>query len=105
MACIAYDDAVTLARFLDEWEINWPQILEKQGGSNEILKTWGILGFPSTFLLDEEGIVRYRQLRHYELERKLAEYIGFTGKAGVRLAEGDVVIQVSEDEIKELPEL
>ncbi len=104
MVGIAYDDAVTLARFLDEWEVDWPQILEEQGGPNEILRTWGILGFPSTFLLDEQGIVRYRQLRHYELERKLAEYIGFAGTAGDRLAEGDIVIRVKREEIMALPE-
>lgn len=101
---IAYDEAVALARFLDEWKIDWPQILEEQGGANEILRTWGILGFPSTFLLDEEGIVRYRQLRHYELERKLAYYIGFAGIAGDRLAEGEIVIRLDPEELMAMPQ-
>jgi peroxiredoxin len=104
MVGIAYDDAVTLARFLDEWEVDWPQILEEQGGPNEILRTWGILGFPSTFLLDEEGVVQYRQLRHYELERKLADHIGFAGMAGDRLAEGTIVIRLDPAELMALPQ-
>ncbi|MFO8028495.1 MAG: redoxin domain-containing protein [Cyclonatronaceae bacterium] len=104
MVGIAYDEAVALARFLDERDIDWPQILEEQGGANEILRTWGILGFPSTFLLDEEGIVRYRQLRHYELERKLADYIGFAGIAGDRLAEGEIVIRLDPEELMAQPQ-
>ena len=104
MVDIAYDDAVMLARFLDEWEVDWPQILEEQGGPNEILRTWGILGFPSTFLLDEEGVVQYRQLRHYELERKLADHIGFAGMAGDRLAEGTIVIRLDPVELMALPQ-
>ncbi len=62
------------------------------------------MGFPSTFLLDEDGIVRYRQLRHYTLEQKLADYIGFSGKAGDRLAEGDIVIRMDADELMALPQ-
>ena len=104
MIGIAYDEPDKLTRFLDEWEIEWPQILEEQRGPNEILRTWGILGFPSTFLLDEDGIVRYRQLRHYALEQKLAEYIGFSGKAGDRLAEGDIVIRMDAEELMALPQ-
>ncbi len=104
MVGIAYDEAEKLARFLEEWEIDWPQILEEQRGPNEILRSWGILGFPSTFLLDEQGIVRYRQLRHYALEQKLADYIGFSGKAGDRLAEGDVVIRLDAEELMALPQ-
>ncbi len=104
MIGIAYDEADKLDRFLKEWEIDWPQILEEQQGPNETLRTWGIVGFPSTFLLDEDGIVRYRQLRHYTLEQKLADYIGFSGKAGDRLAEGDIVIRMDADELMALPQ-
>ena len=104
MVGIAYDESDKLSQFLEEWGIEWPQILEEQRGPNEILRTWGVLGFPSTFLLDEDGIVRYRQLRHYELERTLADHIGFAGMAGYRLAEGNIVIRLDPEELMAMPQ-
>ena len=60
----------TLTDAIDKHEITWPQIL-----SDEIGKMYGIQGFPTTFILDAEGIIVAKNLRGKELEEKILSLI------------------------------
>lgn len=49
--------------------IHWPQILSTD--SNQIKETYGIHGFPTTFLINPEGKIIAKDLRGEELEQKV----------------------------------
>ena len=49
--------------------ITWPQILSTD--SNRIKEDYGIHGYPTTFLLNPEGLIIAKDLRGKELEEKV----------------------------------
>ena len=55
--------------------IPWPQYYDGKGWENRIAQMYRVFGIPATFLLDREGIIRYRDLRGEELEDKVAELL------------------------------
>ena len=59
-----------LKKRIEQHEITWPQIL-----SNEIVKTYGVNSYPTTFILDTEGVVVAKNLRGKELEEKILSLI------------------------------
>ena len=54
---------------IQKHSISWPQIISKD--SNKIKETYGIGGYPTTFLLNPEGIIVEKNLRGIELEKKV----------------------------------
>jgi thiol-disulfide isomerase/thioredoxin len=54
---------------IDKHAITWPQILSSD--ANSITKTYGISGYPTTFLIDTEGIIIAKDLRGGALEEKV----------------------------------
>ncbi|MDR1340343.1 MAG: TlpA family protein disulfide reductase [Prevotellaceae bacterium] len=59
----------TLTEAIDKHAITWPQILSDD--TNKITEMYGINGYPTTFLIDTEGIVIAKNLRGNELEEKV----------------------------------
>ena len=53
--------------------ITWPQILSTD--SNRIKEDYGIHGYPTTFLLNPEGLIIAKDLRGKELEEKVLELL------------------------------
>ncbi len=57
-------------QFVDEYQLNFPILLDPGG---EIQKLYRVIGYPTTFVVDEKGIVRFQhiglitedQLDHY----------------------------------------
>lgn len=58
-----------LNKLVTELSINWPQILSDD--TNNLKEKYKILGYPTTLLLDSEGVVIARDLRGKELEDKV----------------------------------
>ena len=52
-------------------EIDWPLILSDD--KNKIAKRFGIIGYPTTFLIDPEGIIIEKNLRGKTLESRINE--------------------------------
>ncbi|HAF70345.1 MAG: Alkyl hydroperoxide reductase/ Thiol specific antioxidant/ Mal allergen [Acetothermia bacterium 64_32] len=65
-----------LRQVLQEKGMSWPQYFDGKGWENEIALLYRVFGIPATFLLDREGIIRYRDLRGQELKEKVAELLG-----------------------------
>jgi len=59
-----------IKKLIDQYEITWPQIW-----SDEIVSIYGINSFPSTFILDTEGVIVAKNLRGKELEEKILKLI------------------------------
>lgn len=63
----------TLKDLIEKDSIKWPQIISTD--SNKIKETYGIHGYPSSFIIDPEGIIVAKNLRGKELEEKVLSLI------------------------------
>ncbi|MDR1130256.1 MAG: TlpA family protein disulfide reductase [Prevotellaceae bacterium] len=59
---------------IDKHAITWPQIFSDD--ANRITETYGISGYPTTFLIDPEGIIVAKDLTGNALEEKVLSLIG-----------------------------
>lgn len=62
-----------LRELINKDSISWPQILTTD--VNKIKETFGVTGYPTTFLLDHEGVIIAKNLRGQELEEKVLRLI------------------------------
>ena len=62
-----------IKRLIEQHEITWPQILSDD--TNKITEMYGIQEYPTTFLIDTEGIIISKNLRGKELEDKILSLI------------------------------
>ncbi|GHV61362.1 hypothetical protein FACS1894195_1780 [Bacteroidia bacterium] len=60
-----------LGKMIEQYAITWPQVLSDE--SNAITKKYGVRGYPTTLLLDPEGIIIAKNLRGKALEAKITE--------------------------------
>lgn len=65
--------AESLKELIDKHGITWPQIL--LDNTDQIKKGYGINGYPTTFLLNKEGVIIATNLRGKELEEKILNLI------------------------------
>ncbi len=64
-------DPQTLRDAIKAGEITWP--CWHDGGTDGPITThWGIISFPTIFVLDPDGVIRHRDLRGEELDRAVA---------------------------------
>lgn len=56
-------DKHALTSYITEHKMTWRQYFDGKGWENEISKQYGITGIPAAFLLDDQGIVRYANVR------------------------------------------
>jgi thiol-disulfide isomerase/thioredoxin len=68
-------DEGALRALLEDEGITWPQYFDGRGWENEVAKLYRVEAIPATFLLDRDGVIRYRDPRGEELERAVAELL------------------------------
>jgi len=71
---VAESPVEALDKMVSELSISWPQILSDQ--TNKIKETYGVNGFPSSFLINPEGVIVAKNLRGKELEEKVLSLLG-----------------------------
>ena len=62
-----------LKRLINNYSIDWPQIMSND--DNLLIEKYGISYYPTTFLLDPEGVIIATDLRGKELEEKVLSLI------------------------------
>lgn len=62
-----------LREIINNDTITWPQILSTE--SNKIKEDYGIQGYPTTFLLNPDGLIIAKDLRGRELEERVLELL------------------------------
>jgi len=62
-----------LEQMMNKYGITWPQIISDD--SNKIKERYGIIKYPSTFLISPEGTILAKDLRGKELETKIESLI------------------------------
>ncbi|MCX6215835.1 TlpA disulfide reductase family protein [Spirosoma sp.] len=68
---IAQDSPERLTKFIKKQDVQWPQILSDK--TNKLVESYPLTGYPTSVLLDKNGIVLARDLRGNELRDKLKE--------------------------------
>jgi thiol-disulfide isomerase/thioredoxin len=72
------DEPSRLKSVLDSKAVTWKNWSD--GPRGPISKQWRIQGFPTIFVLDQKGIIRYKDVRGKELENAIAKLLGADGK-------------------------
>jgi peroxiredoxin len=62
-----------LEKMIERFGITWQQILSDE--TNPIVKKYGVNSYPTTLLIDPEGIIIAKNLRGKALEDKIKELI------------------------------
>jgi hypothetical protein len=52
-------DAAALRKIQQEQDITWRSWVDGSPGSGPICKAWGVQSFPTMYLIDHQGIIRY----------------------------------------------
>ncbi len=64
-----------LEKVLREQRITWPTIHDGWGDEAKIAPQWNIAGWPTIYVLDQEGVIRYRELEGPQLEQAVMELL------------------------------
>src|SRR5262245_42969011 len=74
-------------------EMTWRHFWD-QSTSGPIAKAWNIHGWPTTYVIDQDGVIRYRDLRDEAAEKAIEELLakmpakpGETGTRGAKQGE------------------
>lgn len=69
------EDLEALKQRMAEENITWPSF--RNGGSTDgpISTRWNVSGWPTIYVLDHKGVIRYRDLRGEGLEKVLRELV------------------------------
>lgn len=69
------DAADTIRATMAEQGMKWRQVYDGKYWEAELARLNNIQSIPATFLIDRKGVVRYRNLRGAELERRVRELV------------------------------
>ncbi|MBC7222471.1 redoxin domain-containing protein [Candidatus Bipolaricaulota bacterium] len=70
------ESAEDLRRVLSERGISWPVAFEGKRWDNSVAALYRVYQIPTSYLLDKNGMIRYRDLEGEELRRAVAELLG-----------------------------
>jgi len=56
-------------------EMGWPQFFDGKYWQNEIAMKYKVRSIPATYLIDRQGVIRYRSIRGKQLEQAVAELL------------------------------
>jgi thiol-disulfide isomerase/thioredoxin len=69
----ADDEKKTLTDFLEKEKMPWTHWWT---GSNGIVKDWNVQFFPTIYVIDAEGVIRFKNIRGKELEEAVVKLLG-----------------------------
>jgi len=68
-------DRGKLEEYLKANGITWPQIFDGKGWDKSIGRMYGVMSIPTTYLLDREGRIRYKNVRGESLRKAVKELV------------------------------
>lgn len=69
----AYDDEDTFRKLCAEHGVTWDNIFDGQEG--KAAQSWNVSGFPTTYLIDAEGRIRFRDVRGKSVAAKVEQLL------------------------------
>jgi hypothetical protein len=76
-------DLANLRKILDQNKISWRQAVDGST-SGPIATRWNVQGWPTIYVLDEKGVIRFKGLRDAELEEAVVGLLGAMKEDGKR---------------------
>jgi hypothetical protein len=64
-----------LKKALSDNNITWPNIFDGPAGHGPVANKWNVHSWPTIYILDREGKVRYRHVREKDLEADVMELL------------------------------
>jgi len=64
-----------LKKIIADEQITWPNIYGGPLGSNELAKRWNVWSWPTIYVLDHKGVIRYRDVRDRQLEEAVNQLL------------------------------
>lgn len=68
-------DRSVLEKVLKDENITWPNIYGGPTSDNPIAKRWNVFGWPTIYILDHEGVIRFKGLRGEKMEEAVVGLI------------------------------
>ena len=85
-------DIETARKYVKKKDINWRSFWAGEDGTRgSIPVKWNISSWPSTFVIDVKGVIRYKNLRGDELDQAITKL----------LAEAGHEVDIKHDEVEE----
>ena len=76
------DPAENLRKAMESEHITWRSFFDGGTTSGPIASRWNVHGWPTIYILDSKGVIRARDLRGEELEKKVEELLAESAPAG-----------------------
>jgi hypothetical protein len=97
-------DRDKIRKTVEEKDITWRSFWNgEQGTGGPISTKWGVTGWPTIYVLDEEGVIRYKNVRGEKMDRALETLLaemGETVSISHEVASDDDAKASGEDEAK-----
>jgi len=68
-------DAETVKKVLSENDITWRQAIDGST-SGPLAKKWGVRGWPTIYVIDAKGVIRYRDVRDEAMDDAVVKLVG-----------------------------
>src|SRR4051812_3110724 len=69
------DSRDTVKQAIQTENLTWRSFWNGGGTSGPISSAWGIRGWPSIFVIDHKGIIRYRDVRGHDMDHAVDELL------------------------------
>ena len=69
-------DRDKLKERMEEEEITWRSFFDGGGTSGPIASAWNVSGWPTIYVLDAEGRIRFKDVRGEEMDAAIEELMG-----------------------------
>ena len=63
------DQEATLRKLIKDGEITWPFWIDDTGKSGPITQQWSVEAFPTIYVLDAKGVIRFKDVRDEEMDK------------------------------------
>ena len=67
------DSLETLRKAMKDNELTWTSFFDGGGTGGPIATRWSVTGWPTVYVLDPDGIIRYRDVRGTSLDQAIAK--------------------------------
>ncbi|MSR63901.1 MAG: TlpA family protein disulfide reductase [Planctomycetes bacterium] len=71
-------DAATVKKILADQNITWRQAIDEDT-SGALATKWNVSGWPTIFVIDAKGVIRYRDVRDQDMEDAVKKLLAEAG--------------------------
>lgn len=66
---------MALDRYVEANDMDWPQYFDGKYWQNDLVTMYSVKAIPATFLIDRQGVIRYRSLRGKQLDEAVSKLV------------------------------